>query len=140
MGPVWDFNLGMGNCSIGYSGSTEGWSYANRASGVGYWADRLMSDPSFKQKVRSRWQLLRNTVWSNANLRAFIDNTKNELNEAAIRNFERWPVLGNKVFLEREACTKNGISVYCDTFESAIDEHLKVWLLERTTWIDDQLQ
>lgn len=140
MGPVWDFNLGMGNCSIGYSGSTEGWSYANRASGVGYWADRLMSDPSFKQKVRSRWQLLRNTVWSNANLRAFIDNTKNELNEAAIRNFERWPVLGNKVFLEREACTKNGISVYCDTFESAIDEHLKVWLLERATWIDDQLQ
>ena len=110
MRPVWDFNLGMGNCSIGYSGSTEGWSYANRASGVGYWADRLMSDPSFKQKVTSRWQLLRNTVWSNANLTAFIDNTK------------------------------NGISVYCDTFESAIDEHLKVWLLERATWIDDQLQ
>ena len=140
MGPVWDFNLGMGNCIIGYSGRVDGWSYTGKGSGVGYWADRLMGDPDFKQKVIDRWSLLRASVWSDSNLTQFIDNTKNKLSEAAARNFERWPVLGENVFLERKACTKDGLPVYCDTFKSAVDEHLKVWLLERAKWIDGQLQ
>ena len=139
MGPVWDFNLGMGNCKIGYGGRTDGWSYTG-TSGTGHWVERLMQDPQFKQKVVSAWQELRKGVWSDSNLTQFIESTKNRLSEAAARNFERWPVLGKKVLWERKACTRNGMPVYCDTFESAVNEHLKVWLLERAKWIDDQFK
>ena len=140
MGPVWDFNLGMGNCIIGYSGRTDGWGYTDKVTGVGYWADRLMMDPDFRKNVSDKWKLLRQSTWSDSNLTEFIDTTKEKLSEAALRNFERWPILGKKVFLERKACTKGGDPIYCDTFESAVDAHLKVWLLERAKWIDAQFQ
>ncbi len=140
LGPIWDFNLGMGNCNLGYSGRVDGWSYTDRISGLGYWTNRLMGDPIFRENVADKWQLLRSSVWSDSNLTYFIDNTKGMLTEAAVRNFERWPVLGEKVFLERKACMKDEEAVYCDTFESAVDSHLKVWLHERAKWIDGQFK
>ncbi len=140
MGPVWDFNMGMGNSSIGYEGRTDAWSYIGKNSGLGYWVERLMRDPIFRQKVSDKWHELRSTIWSNNSLIRFIEDTQALLTEPAKRNFERWPVLGKNVFRERQACTKNGVAVYCDTFESAVNEHLKVWLLERAQWIDEQFK
>ncbi len=140
MGPVWDFNLGMGNSRIGYAGHVDGWDYAKNVSGLGSWVNRLMSDPTFREHIADKWNELRSTVWSDSNLTNFIQQTETLLTEAAERNFERWPVLGKKVFLERKACDEKGISIYCKTFESAVNEHLKVWLLERAKWIDSQFK
>ena len=146
MSAVWDFNLGMGNCYYGYSGSYIGWSYdllktaENSNFPLGYWMERLMGDPVFKQKVKDKWSVLRNSVWSDASLTTFIGDTQNLLTESATRNFERWPnVLGQYVWPNREACIDNGEPVYCQTFDSAVNEHLKVWLLNRADWIDSQL-
>ncbi|HIP60903.1 MAG TPA: hypothetical protein EYH01_10810 [Campylobacterales bacterium] len=84
---------------------------------------------------------LRNTIWSDANLIKFINLTKEKLTEASKRNFKRWPVLGKNVyFSNRKACIRNGIPIYCDTFKSAVDEHLKVWLLGCAQWIDNQFR
>jgi len=145
MSTVWDFNLGMGNNNYRFEGSYIGWSYdilkaEYPDSALRYWMERLMSDPAFKQKTKDLWNTLRSTVWSDANLTIFIDQTQTLLTESAARNFERWPdVLGQYVWPNRKTCLENGVPVYCPTFDSAVNEHLKTWLLNRANWIDSQL-
>lgn len=145
MTPVWDFNAGMGNNDFRFEGRTNGWAYDVLKAdfpnlSLRYWMERLMSDPSFKQLVRTKWQALRNSIWSDANLTTFIDQTKNELTESASRNFERWPnVLGTYVWPNRKACDDDGTEIYCPTFDRAVNEHLKTWLLERVQWLDNNL-
>ncbi|MBT8343581.1 MAG: CotH kinase family protein, partial [Sulfurovum sp.] len=149
MTPVWDFNAGMGNNNFRLlpEGRTDIWVFEylrtdldKENSSLRYWMERLMSDPVFKQKVYNKWQALRSSIWSNANLTTFIDQTKDNLTESATRNFERWPnVLGVYVWPNREACMDAGNPIYCKTFNSAVNEHLKTWLLDRAKWIDDNL-
>jgi hypothetical protein len=138
---VWDFNLGMGNNNYHYpDDSTPLWAYDSHNSGMALWMQRLMEDPSFRNKVKTKWQTLRSTVWSDTNLVTFIDNTRNLLDEAAARNFAKWTkVLGRYVWPNRKACRKNGEAIYCDSFESAVNEHLKAWILDRAHWIDGAL-
>jgi len=138
---VWDFNLGMGNNNYHFpDDSTPLWAYDSHNSGMSLWMQRLMEDPAFHDKVKNKWQALRTTVWSDAELVSFIDNTKDLLNEAAERNFAKWTkVLGKYVWPNRKACTKNGEAIYCDSFDSAVNEHLKAWILDRAHWIDGEL-
>lgn len=145
MTPVWDFNAGMGNNNFIYNGSTVGWSYDLLKddypdTALRYWMERLMSDSVFKAKVKAEWTRLRSSVWSDANLTTFIGQTQNLLEESAARNFERWPdVLGQYVWPNREACMDGVVPIYCNTFDSAVNEHLKAWLLNRADWIDSNL-
>jgi len=139
MGPVWDFNLGMGNCNYGYNGAVSGWMYeTNKGDSVRAWMNRLMMDPVFHKEVENKWHILRSTIWSDANLTQFIDETEDLLSESAKRNFKKWQVLGNYVWPNRKACVENGLAIYCKTFDSAVNEHLKTWLLNRAHWLDTQ--
>ena len=145
MTPVWDFNAGMGNNDFRLQGRTDGWAFDILKTdyedvSLRYWMERLMSDSSFKQQVRNKWQTLRNTIWSDANLTTFIGETQSVLTESAARNFERWPnVLGEYVWPNRKACDNAGTPIYCPTFNRAVNEHLKTWLLDRADWIDSNL-
>jgi len=147
MTPVWDFNAGMGNNNYLYEGRTDGWAFTLlKDEGFGgyslrYWMERLMSDSVFRQHVRTKWQELRGSIWSDVNLSNFIATTQDTLTESAGRNFERWPnVLGVYVWPNRKACKDGGQDIYCPTFDRAVNEHLKSWLLQRAAWIDSQLQ
>ena len=145
MTPVWDFNAGMGNNDYRFVGRTDGWAYDILKAdypdtSLRYWMERLMSDPVFKQKTKAKWDALRNTIWSDTNLSTFIDQTKDNLTESSARNFERWPnVLGVYVWPNRKACDDGGTKIYCPTFNRAVNEHLKTWLLDRADWIDQNL-
>ena len=147
MTPVWDFNTGMGNNDYRFVGRSDIWVYeylrtdeGKENSSLRYWVERLMSDPAFRQKTQTKWKELRRGIWSDANLSSFIASTQSELSEAAERNFERWPnVLGVYVWPNRQACEDGGTPIYCPTFDRAVNEHLRSWLLERATWIDDNL-
>jgi len=145
MTPVWDFNAGMGNNDFRLNGRTDGWAYdilkvEYSDTSLRYWMERLMSDSAFKQQVKNKWQTLRSTIWSDANLTTFIGETQSVLTESAARNFERWPnVLGEYVWPNRKACDNAGTPIYCPTFNRAVNEHLKTWLLERADWIDSNL-
>ena len=137
MNPVWDFNLGMGNANYGYNGSSTGWNHSGRINRIGGWMNRLMSDPDFKNKVGQKWHSMRAGVWSDANLNSFIDETKTLLNESQSRNFQKWQVLGKYVWPNRKNVCSGG--EYCDSWEKAVDEHLRVWLLSRAAWMDANL-
>lgn len=146
MTPVWDFNAGMGNNDYRFEGRMDGWAYDILKAdypdtSLRYWMERLMSDPAFKQQVRDKWQVLRSSIWSDSNLTSFIGQTQKVLEESAARNFDRWPnVLGEYVWPNREACMENDTPIYCKTFDSAVNEDLKTWLLKRADWIDRELQ
>ncbi len=151
MTPVWDFNSAMGNNNFRLEGRNNIWAYEFLVSSAAdedysgfslrYWMERLMSDPAFKAKVRTKWQALRVGIWSDANLSAFIATSEATLTEAAARNFERWPnVLGKYVWPNKKLCNYNGQDAYCATFDDAINLGMKTWLLGRTAWIDNQLQ
>jgi len=117
-GPIWDFDRSMGSSGTQPRGGSAGWL---GKSSVPWWRT-LFKDPDFRQRYADRYQQLRQGVWSTENINATIDALVAELtDEAATRNFERWPVgLGFK------------------GWRSEVGE-LRRWLEDRVAWLDAQL-
>lgn len=130
MGPVWDFNLAMGNCNYGYQGKTDGWELGRKAARRTFWWRSLLKDGSFMDRAVRRWQELRSGVLSIDNIFSIIDDAVLLLDEAQGRNFEQWPILGEYVWPNPEP--------YPQTFMEEI-ARLKRWLEERARWMDDNI-
>ncbi|MDA8976457.1 CotH kinase family protein, partial [bacterium] len=105
MGPLWDYNqaLGLsslGTSSLGYGYETFGWNgYYMRAGHWLAWWNELDDDPKYQQAWNDRWVELREGVLSNDQLLAKIDGDAALLEEAQIRNFAKWDILGVAVYL-----------------------------------------
>ena len=129
MGPVWDFNLSMGNAAFNEGWKTDGWLiYTNP---VPFWWDKLLKDKNFRQKLVKRWQALRKDELATSKLLEEIDQTAKYLSEAQKRNFQRWPVLGRNVFANPGPGPL--------TYEQVIVE-VKTWLQARLKWIDKHIE
>ena len=128
MGPVWDFNLSMGNSSFNEGWKTGGWLiYTNR---VPFWWDRLLQDRSFTRKLVKRWQELRKDILATSKLLDEIDRTAGLLSEAQARNFQRWPVLGRTLF----GNPNRGYATYQQEVKQ-----MKIWLQARLKWMDKHI-
>ena len=128
MGPVWDFNLSMGNSSFNQGWKTDGWLiYTNH---VPFWWDRLLQDANFRQKLVKQWQTLRRDVLATSKLLDEINRTAEYLSEAQKRNFQRWPVLGRRVF--------GNPSWGLPTYQQEV-EQMKRWLQDRLKWMDEHI-
>jgi hypothetical protein len=103
MGPVWDFNGSLGNADYFESFETQGWHYENpefpadNPSGF-RWYERLLEDPAFQERISARWTMFRQGPWSDEALVRDIDAAAALLSEVQVRNFQRWPVLGERVW------------------------------------------
>ena len=129
MGPVWDFNLSMGNSSFSEGWKTDGWLiYTNR---VPFWWDRLLKDRNFRQKLVKRWQALRRDELATSRLLDEINRTAKYLSKAQKRNFQRWPVLGRRVF----GNPNSGLPTYQQEVQQ-----MKKWLQARLKWIDKHIE
>ncbi len=125
MGPVWDFNLSMGNSSFNQGWKTEGWLiYTNP---VPFWWDRLLTDRNFTRKLVKRWQELRKDILATSKLLDEVDRTAESLSEAQKRNFQRWPVLGRTMF----GNPNRGYATYQQEVKQ-----MKIWLNARLKWMD----
>ena len=128
MGPVWDFNLSMGN-TVFYGGwETDNWLIDTNP--VPFWWRRLLADENFKQRLVKRWETLRKNELATAKLLDEIDRTAEYLSEARKRNFQKWRVLGYRVF--------GNPGPYLPTYEQEVQE-LKRWLQARLTWMDSNI-
>ncbi|MGV3743096.1 MAG: CotH kinase family protein [Burkholderiaceae bacterium] len=120
-GPLWDFDLGVGNV---FFEDPTGWYIRNSV-----WHGPLFANSDFGQRVHARWcQLKRNG--SVTNLPAQVDAIVASIEPAAIdRNFVKWNIFGQEVY--------PGAFVG----ESYQDEvtHLKSWLANRVQWMDAEL-
>jgi len=128
MGPVWDYNLSLGNANYLEGWLPTGWYHAELTDTDYPYYRRLFSDPEFEQKYFDRWFELRRGPFSNAHLLADFDGAIALLQEAAPRNFQRWPILGTYVWPNWYIGT---------TWEDDV-AWTRQWLVDRLAWLDAQ--
>ncbi len=136
MGPVWDFNIAMGNASFCLGGDYSGWVLNYNQSCpddywlIGYWWDRLLTDAEFSRQVAARWQTLRATTFSLQHIHQLIDAKAAEVDEAQVRNYERWDILNTWIWPNNFVGGSYGAEV----------QYLKDWFGNRVTWIDENIE
>ncbi|WP_250525619.1 CotH kinase family protein [Caballeronia sp. GAWG2-1] len=124
-GPLWDFDIGAGNINFSDAQYPEGWWVAN-----GQWISRMKQiDPSFETRVRARWDQLKASQIDT--IVSYVDENAQALqaNGAAKRNFDKWPVLGKKLWPN---------PVVTGTYQGEV-AYLKDWLTRRIAWLDGNL-
>jgi hypothetical protein len=135
MGPIWDYNLALGNANYYYGDEPSGW-YAEMIEAFEdhawyNWYERLFANPDFQQRWIDRWTELREGVLATERMMSDIDESAELLAEAAERNFERWPVLGTYIWPNPEGYEER------TSYASEVD-WMKEWIQERMAWLDDQ--
>jgi len=128
-GPIWDFDLAFGNFGEGVweePWTTVNWNAEIPAWYRVFWMKRLMEDEIFQNKLKIRWIEIRNGAFSNLNIMEFIDQTVLRIEEVRIRNFTRWPIIGQYVWPNYFVGA---------TYEAEVD-YLKNWILGRLDWMD----
>jgi hypothetical protein len=135
-GPVWDYNIALGNANYCEGYDHRGWAWDfnyvcdDDDNFVHFWWEKWARDSSFQEKFRSRWKELRTGMLSDASVLSRIDSLVNVIGPAADRNFQRWPVLGRYVWPN---------DFIGETYEDEID-HLRSWLLRRMSWMDEAIR
>jgi hypothetical protein len=131
MGPLWDFDLSFGNCAYYEGYDPTGWYYSMSTDewGTPFWWSKMMTDPVFTNALNCRWHSLRRWVLSDKSLLRKIDEWVTEINLAADRNYERWPILGE--WISPDYFVGN-------SYEEEIT-YMKNWILDRTAWLDENM-
>lgn len=178
LGAPWDFNLAFGAYQRVGGEKAEGWRIPQSANDGGFafgmnewfvakWIQNIWSNNTFQQKYKARWAELRSGVWHTKNIDHFIDSLKTVLKNAANRNFERWPNLGQSSGTcdadPMESGNNNGgnnngwnqggwnmggwnmgcmgmkMNYYNEPTWDAEIEHLRKYVKQRFAWIDQQM-
>lgn len=119
MGPVWDFDISMGNCDYSVSKVPTDW-YTRNAK----WMIRLAQDPAWNLRWRNMWKSMRTKEV--AQLLKDIDNTAAYLKLSQEQNFKKWPVLNTYVYPN---------AVVLGSYDKEV-AYLKDFITQRVTWMD----
>jgi hypothetical protein len=130
-GPLWDFNIALGNANYCQGNTTTGWAKNfNSICGGGllipFWWDRLLSDNTFANLTHCRWLTLRQGPLSDTVIMSMIDSFALVLDEPSHRHYIKWPILGTYVW------PNNFIG---QSYAEEIN-YLKTWITNRLTWMD----
>jgi len=120
MGPVWDFDIAMGNSDYGPSSRLRGWMLRHRD-----WAERMYRDRAFTKQMARRWRALRRAGLRRQVL-ATVDRSRAQLRGEVVRNFRRWPVLNQRIWPN---------PVARGSYQAEL-RFLRSWLSRRIRWID----
>ncbi len=138
-GPVWDFDRSAGSTD-GRSAVAELWRgqggdsgthFFKRDLGTPVWWENLFNLRDFQQAWADRWRELRRGPFSVEHLHELADAMAAEINEAQVRNFQRWPGAPPRSAGSMPYTDLSGFAGEVDNF--------KGWLQARVEWIDDQL-
>ena len=120
LGPVWDFDIAMGNSNYGPSQFLRGWLLTDRD-----WAERLYRDARFTRNMVRRWRELR-AAGLRRDVLAAVDRNRRALRGEIGANFRRWPVLDQRIWPNPRARGSYAAEV----------GFLRSWLSRRIAWID----
>jgi len=135
-GPVWDFDWAWKNINECYFGATDGsgWAFAVHQCDIWpvppSWTVKLMKDVRFVRQVQERYLELRQGIFSNSYIFNYIDSVASLLEDAQVRHYQRWPILGQNVGAPE-------VDEQPATFEGEIQK-FKNWISTRLTWLDEQ--
>ncbi|MCX7424226.1 MAG: CotH kinase family protein, partial [Planctomycetia bacterium] len=143
-GPVWDYNLTMGNAWYGRTWDPTGWKYSQTSQDDYYFYYRMLQDPNFVQAIVDRWTELRRGIFSDERVMQDIDDTAAYLDEAQQRNYEHYdtvplaynPAGDTGLYNVLETCIWPNFFV-AGTYEGEVDV-LRLWLQDRLAWMDAQ--
>ncbi|MEE6261012.1 CotH kinase family protein [Plantactinospora sonchi] len=128
-GPLWDFDLTFGVGGFFANDQISGWQYQQTRNPVANnWYQRLVQDPAFVNRVKVRWQQLRQGLLSNAQLEARINSLANPLTAAAARNFQKWPILSTRMVGPFVTPTN-------PTWAGQVQQ-MRDWMFQRAAWLD----
>ena len=134
-GPMWDFNLSYGNADYCGADLTTGWQYnfddvcGNFSTSIPFWWERLLEDPAYANSLKCRWNELREGPLHTDSINAFIDSIALHIEDARIRNFQKWPIIGVYV---------NWNGFVGQTYQEDLD-YLKTYIEQRSLWIDSNI-
>jgi hypothetical protein len=134
-GPIWDFNLSYGNADYCDADQVTGWQYEfddicpSFTSSIPFWWEKLLTDSTYSNGLKCRWEFLRKGPLHIDTLHNFIDSLANKLADARIRNFQQWPIIG--VYVNWNGFVGN-------TYQEDVD-FLKWYLENRIAWMDTNL-
>ncbi len=129
MGPLWDFDFALGNANYLTSQFWDTFAYIHCLIPAPAWWGRFLKDRKYSQLLDQRWRDLRMGILSNDRVISIIDSMALVLQEAEVRNNEKWQVYGRAI----------GPNYFIgDSFEEEVD-YLKYWLTNRMEWLDDNL-
>jgi hypothetical protein len=120
LGPIWDFDIGFGNADYYDSWKTEGFRVADRR-----WPNRMLQDTTLKKQIAQRFEYFKEKM------PYFLEQVKlkaDQMDASQLRNFQKWPILGEKVWPNYVAY---------NTYQEEVD-HLINWVEERMKWLDQQ--
>lgn len=123
LGPLWDYDLGLGNINYNDCDNPEGFYIQKRS----IWFAQLFKDPEFRRKVKNRWMQKRGLLEKSIDKQ--ITLLSNQVMESSYYNFERWPVLGDYVWPNADGW-ENRLSINSEI------EYLQNWCKARFKWMD----
>lgn len=132
-GPPWDYDLAMGNVNYWDCENTAGWSLKTQMVNTDqcpFWWDILFMDTLFQNRVRCRWEELRNTVFNPQIIATEIDSVAASLGSSINMNFVKWPVLGVYVWPNPDPIPAD----YAGEIQN-----LKNWISSRFAWLEINL-
>ncbi len=139
IGSVWDFNLAFGNADYYKGYDTKGWQLDHLHYNwqfknedryqMPFWWYKLFHEPDFFDKLKSKWQVLRNTIFEPNSILNTIDSLVVLLDESQQRNFQRWQILGKYIWPN---------AFIGQTYQDEID-YLKQFIVDRISWMDQNL-
>lgn len=124
-GPIWDFDLAMGNAGYNNVEQTSGWHTRNSP-----WIAQLFRDPAFEAQVKARWQTLKaerkfELLFVYMRARATWLETQQQ------KNYQLWSITD---FAPWIAHGKNGGT---GSYAAEVNELIR-WQRERYQWMDAQ--
>ena len=134
MGPIWDYNLSMGNVNWFNLWETSGWLIGSLPEDdpnpQPFWWSRLLQSGVFVERLIQRWFEIRQNQFDSNRINQIIDDAVSKLRGAHDCNFEKWNVLG----------VQTGPNWHIpSTYEGEI-EYLKNWVSDRFRWIDENIE
>lgn len=152
IGPAWDYDQSMGNrlnCEVdqptGWFVATN-WFYIDRELSAtctstsqisvveGNWYQRLLSDPAFAARVRTRWAEVRSSL---AELPALVRARAQVVEPSAELNFTPRDQGGAGMPIGPTIVDTTENHVFHGTWDAEADA-LASWLQDRIAWLDDQ--
>ncbi|MBL0020259.1 MAG: CotH kinase family protein [Bacteroidetes bacterium] len=133
MGPSWDFNGAWRGADYCNAPEVADWHYNEPdycACDMPFWWKRLVQDTLFTNNLQCRWTELRSNVLDTAHIFHYIDSVATLLNQAQVRHFRQWQILGTYVWPNP--------SPLANTFQEELD-YMKQWIIGRLAWIDANL-
>lgn len=150
-GPLWDFNISMGNADYAEGEFRTGWNYdpAPRTAALagGLWFGRLQTDPNYRVATFDRYWELRAGTWNTASLMARIDaaaalltegnptpvtnTTATTLQTPVARHYRKHKILGTRQW------PNPAVSTTLTTYQAEV-AYLKQWMTDRLDWMDNQ--